>query len=113
PQGERPSRQQGDRQPRGGDQPEGGRQSRQQGEGQAPGGQFQLTDEMTDRMMERIKGADAAKAKELEGLRKSDPEKFKAELMKTMQSMRNRMGQGGGGTRQGQGQGNAESGQNR
>lgn len=113
PQGERPSRQQGDRQPRGGDQPEGGRQSRQQGEGQAPGGQFQLTDEMTDRIMERMKGSDPAKAKELEELRKSDPEKFKAELMKTMQSMRNRMGQGGGGMRQGQGQGNAESGQNR
>jgi HlyD family secretion protein len=138
PQGERSSRQQGDRQPRGGGaRPEGGRQpqgggrpqggrqpqdgggrpqgerpSRQQGGGQAPGGQFQLTDEMTDKIMERIKGADADKAKEFEQLRKSDPEKFKTELMKYM---RNMMRQGGGGMRQGQrqGQGNAERGQNR
>ena len=65
---------------------------------------------MTDKIMERIKGADAAKAKELEELRKSDPAKFKAELMKYM---RNMMRQGGGGMRQGQGQGNGERGQNR
>jgi len=106
-QGERPSRQQGERQPRGGGaRPEGERQP--MAGGQAPGGQFQLTDEMADKIMERIKGADAAKAKELEELRKSDPEKFKTELMKYM---RNMMRQGGGGTRQGQG--NGERGQNR
>jgi len=119
PRGERPSRQQGDRQPQGerpsqeqGErQPRGERPSRQQDGGQAQGGQFQLTDEMTDRIMERMKESDPAKAKELEELRKSDPAKFKAELMKSMQSMRNRMRQGGSGTRQGQG--GAESGQNR
>jgi len=126
-QGERPSRQGGGQRQGGGTRPEGGMQpqdggggrpqgerpSRQQGGGQAPGGQFQLTDEMADRIIERMKESDPAKAKELEGLRKSDPEKFKAELMKSMQSMRNRMRQGGSGTRQGQGQGNGERGQNR
>ena len=90
----------------GGRQPQGEGPSRQQG-----GGQFKLTDEMTDKIMSGIKQFDPEKAKELEKLRKSDPEKFKAELMKSMQSMRNRMGQGGSGTRQGQG--NAGSGQNR
>lgn len=96
----------------GGERQQGGRQP--QGEGplrQQGGGQFQLTDEMTDKIMSGIKQFDSEKAKELEKLRKSDPEKFKAELMKSMQSMRNRMGQGGSGTRQGQG--NAGSGQNR
>jgi hypothetical protein len=44
---------------------------------------------------------DPAKAKELEALRKSDPEKFKAELQKTMTSMFNRMRQGGGQGRRG------------
>lgn len=127
-QGERPSRQQGGGQRQGGGRPEGGRQpqggggqpqserpSRQQGGEQAPGGQFQLTDEMTDKIMSGMKQFDPENAKKLEELRKSDPAKFKAELMKTMQSMRNRMGQGGGGMRQGQrqGQGNAERGQNR
>ncbi|NQT04363.1 MAG: efflux RND transporter periplasmic adaptor subunit [Planctomycetes bacterium] len=111
-QGERPSRQQGDRQPRGGG-PQGERPSRQQDGGQAQGGQFQLTDEMTDKILSGMKQFDPAKAKELEELRKSDPAKFKAELMKSMQSMRNKMRQGGSGTRQGQGQGNAERGQNR
>jgi len=114
PQGERSSRQQGERQPRG-DGPQGERSSRQQGGGQAPGGQFQLTDEMTDKILKGMKQFDPENAKKLEELRKSDPEKFKAELRKTMQSMRNRMGQGGGGMRQGQrqGQGNGERGQNR
>jgi len=108
PQGERPSRQQGDRQPREGGGPQGERPSRQQGGGQAPGGQFQLTDEMADKIMSGMKQFDPENAKKLEELRKSDPEKFKAELMKTMQSMRNRMRQG-----QRQGQGDAERGQNR
>ena len=111
PQGERSSRQQGDGQAQGGGRPQGERSSRQQGGGQAPGGQFQMTDEMTDKIMSGMKQFDPAKAKKLEELRKSDPTKFKAELMKTMQSMGNRMRQDGGGMRQGQG--NAERGQNR
>jgi HlyD family secretion protein len=116
PQGERPSRQQGGGQPRGSGGPQGERPSRQQGGGraqgggQAPGGQFKLTDEMTDKIMSGMKQFDPENAKKLEELRKSDPAKFKAELMKAMQSMRNRMGQGRSGTRQGQG---GERGQNR
>lgn len=57
---------------------------------------------------------DPEKAKELGQLRKSDPEKFKAELMKSMksmQSMRSKMKQGGSGM--GQRQGDAGSGPNR
>ena len=75
------------------------------------GSQFQLTDEMINRIMSGLPQSDPEKAKELEKLRKSDPEKFKAELMKSMQSMFNRMRQGGSGM--GQRQGDAESGQNR
>jgi len=91
--------------------------------GERPQGrQFQLTDEMINRIMARLAESEPEKAKELEQLRKSDPEKFKAELKKSMQSMRNRMRQGGSGTRQRQGdagsvtrqrQGDAGSGQNR
>ncbi len=84
PQGERPS--QGMRPPEGGERPQGR--------------QFQLTDEMINRIMSGMAQSDPEKAKELEKLRKSDPEKFKAELM---QNMRNRMRQGGSGTRQRQG----------
>ena len=77
--------------------------------GERPQGrQFQLTDEMINRIMERLAESDPEKAKELEKLRKSDPEKFKTQLM---QSMRNRMRQGRSGM--GQRQGDAESGQNR
>jgi hypothetical protein len=77
--------------------------------GERPQGrQFQLTDEMINRIMEGLAEADPEKAKELEKLRKSDPEKFKTQLM---QSMRNRMRQGGSGM--GQRQGDAGSGQNR
>lgn len=94
PQGERPS--QDMRPPEGGERPQGR--------------QFQLTDEMINRIMGRLAEADPEKAKELEKLRKSDPEKFKAELMKSMQSMRSKMKQGGSGTRQRQG--DAGSGQN-
>jgi len=82
-----------------------------EGEERPQGRQFELTDEMIDKIMSGVKQFDPAKAKELEELRKSDPEKFKAELKKSMQSMRNRMGQERGGMRQGQG--NAGSGQNR
>jgi len=70
--------------------PEGGEKTQ---DGRQPQGrQFQLTDEMIGRVMERLAQADPEKAKELEQLRKSDPEKFKTELMK---SMRERMRQGG------------------
>ncbi|KPJ66429.1 MAG: hypothetical protein AMJ43_08105, partial [Coxiella sp. DG_40] len=43
---------------------------------------FKLTEERIERMMNRLKEADPEKAKELEGLRAKDPEKFKAELRK-------------------------------
>jgi multidrug resistance efflux pump len=80
--------------------------------GEKPQGmQFELTDEMIDRIMSGLAQFDPEKAKELEKLRKSDPKKFKAQLMKSMQSMRNRMRQGGSGM--GQRQGGAGSGQNR
>jgi HlyD family secretion protein len=116
----------GGRRPQGGEGPGGGR--RQQGEGTPgsgrraqgggasgrggppQGGQFELTDEIIDRMMSGLAQMDPEKAKELEQLRQSDPEKFKAELRKTMQSMRSRMRQGG--NREGRG-GNAGRGQNR
>ncbi len=81
------------------------------GERAQGGRQFQLTDEMINRIMERLAQSDPEKAKELEKLRKSDPEKFKTQLMQSMQSMRNRMRQGGSGM--GQRQGDAGSGQNR
>ncbi len=77
--------------------------------GEKPQGmQFELTDEMIDRIMGLMAQFDPKKAKELEKLRKSDPEKFKTQLM---QSMRNRMRQGGSGM--GQRRGGAGSGQNR
>ena len=80
--------------------------------GERPQGrQFQLTDEMINRIMSGMAQFDPKKAKELGQLRKSDPEKFKAELMKSMQSMRSKMKQGGSGMRQRQG--DAGSGQNR
>jgi len=88
------------RPPEGGERPQDGRQQQ--------GRQFQLTDEMIGRIMERLAEADPEKAKVLEELRKSDPEKFKTELMKSMQSMRNRMRQGGSGTRQRQGDAGSE-----
>ncbi|MCP4263501.1 MAG: HlyD family efflux transporter periplasmic adaptor subunit [Planctomycetes bacterium] len=67
------------------------------------GGQMQLTDEMATKILSGLKQFDPAKAKELEEMKKSNPTKFKAELMKAMQGMRNKMRQGGGGTRPGQG----------
>jgi hypothetical protein len=93
-------------------QTEGGGAQRPGGAGGPGAGQFQLTDAMADRILSGMKQFDPKKAEELEKLKKSDPAKFRAELMKTMQQMRQRMGQGGqgggmrpggGGTRQGQG----------
>jgi HlyD family secretion protein len=97
---------------------EGGRATEEQVGEQSEPGRLQLTDGMIDRIMAGMRQFDPEKAKDLEELRKSDPEKFKSELQKSMQSMRNRMRQGGGGMGQGgsrvrQGQGNAGSGQNR
>jgi multidrug efflux pump subunit AcrA (membrane-fusion protein) len=76
--------------------------------GGGPGGRGgpgrELTEERIDMIMGFMAQRDPAKAKKLEALRKSDPEKFKAELKKTMTSMFNRARQGGG---QGQRGGNA------
>jgi len=83
--------------------PEGG--ERTQDGRQQQGRQFQLTDEMIGRIMERLAEADPQKAKELEQLRKTDPEKFKTELMR---NMRERMRQGGSGMRQRQGDAGSE-----
>jgi hypothetical protein len=91
------------RPPQAGGAPEGGRPPQ--------GMQFELTDEMTDRIMSGLAKMDPEKAKELEQLRKSDPEKFKAELMKTMQGMRDRMMKQGR-NREGRTR-NAEGGQSR
>jgi len=109
----------GERQ-QGGRPPQGEELSRQQGGRQFLAGQFQLTDEMADKIISGMKQFDPAKAKELEELRKSNPEKFKAELKKSMQSMINKMRQGGSGMGQRQDgsgmrqrQGGAESGSNR
>ncbi len=99
----------------GGEKPQGGEPSQDmrppEGGERPQGRQLELTDEMINRIMSGMAQFDPEKAKELGQLRKSDPEKFKAELMKSMQSMRNRMRQDGSGMRQRQG--DAESGQNR
>lgn len=47
-------------------------------------GRFELTDERIERIMERLKEAEPEKAEELEKLQEEDPNKFKAELRKTM-----------------------------
>ena len=57
-------------------------------QGTRSGKQFQLTDEMIDKIMSGIAKTDPEKAKELEQLRKSNPEKFKTELRTSMRSMR-------------------------
>ncbi len=99
----------------GGERPQGEKPSQDmrppEGEERPQGRQFELTDEMINRIMSGMAQFDPEKAKELGQLRKSDPAKFKAELMKSMQSMRSKMKQGGGGMRQRQG--DAESGPNR
>ncbi len=94
-QGERGSG--GERRPRRegtpGGAPGGARASR--GGGGPGGGQSELTEERIDMIMGMMAQRDPEKAKELEPLRKSDPEKFKAELIKTMQSMFSGMRRGG------------------
>ncbi|MGD2095448.1 MAG: efflux RND transporter periplasmic adaptor subunit [Phycisphaerales bacterium] len=95
----------GDRQGMRGERPAEGGQS-PWGAGPPQGRQFQLTDDMIDKIMKGISMADPKKAKELEELRKSDPEKFKSELRSHMRNMmRQMMRQGGGGMMPGQGQG--------
>jgi len=101
----------GGRAERSGDEQSARRDKPAEGGEKPQGMQFELTDEIIDKIMSGLAQFDPKKAKELEKLRKSDPEKFKAELMKSMQSMRNRMRQGGSGM--GQRQGDAGSGQNR
>jgi len=101
----------GGRTERSGDEQSARRDKPAEGGEKPQGMQFELTDEIIDKIMSGLAQFDPKKAKELEKLRKSDPEKFKAELMKSMQSMRNRMRQGGSGM--GQRQGDAGSGQNR
>jgi len=62
--------------------------------GPPQGRQFQMTDEMIDRMLTGMKKLNPEKAQELEKLRKDDPEKFKTELAEFMKSMRGTMRQG-------------------
>jgi HlyD family secretion protein len=99
----------------GGERPQGGEPSQDmrppEGGERPQGRQLELTDEMINRIMSGMAQIEPEKAKELETLRKSDPEKFKAELMKSMQSMRNKMRQGESDMKQRQG--GAVSGPNR
>jgi len=58
--------------------------------------QMELTDERIDRIMGMISQTDPQKAEELNKLRESDPEKFKAELRKLIEQFRgSRRGRGG------------------
>ena len=50
---------------------------------------------MINRMLDRLAQSDPDKASKLRQLKQSDPEKFKAELTKTMQSMFSGMKRGG------------------
>jgi HlyD family secretion protein len=86
------------------------------GESQGPAGppqgrqfQFQLTDEMIDRMLAGMKQFNPEKAQELEKLRKDDPEKFKAELKEMMRNMRNMMMRQGQGRNRTGGQGTSDT----
>ncbi len=80
--------------------------------GPPQGRQFQMTDEVIDRMLTGMKKFNPEKAQELEKLRKDDPEKFKTELEGYMKSMRETMMRQGR-NRMGQGQGDAEGRQGR
>ena len=59
------------------------------------GGQFEITDEIADRMLSMLEQMQPEEAKKLKQLRQSDPEKFKAELRQKMRAARNMMQQGG------------------
>jgi RND family efflux transporter MFP subunit len=84
---------------RAGDAAPGARQPQGDGgprAGGGPGGrQFQLNEEMINRMLDRLAQSDPAQADELRKLKQSDPEKFRTQLMQAMQAMRGRRGQGG------------------
>jgi HlyD family secretion protein len=58
------------------------------------GGQFELTDEIIDKILTGMKQTNPEKAAELEQLRQDDPEKFKTELRNTMNSMMRQMMRG-------------------
>ena len=58
------------------------------------GRQFELTDEIIDKILTGMKQTNPEKAAELEQLRKDDPEKFKTELRSTMDSMMRNMRRG-------------------
>lgn len=63
-------------------------------------GEFEPTEEMIDRMMNRLEAADPEKAQELTKLREESPERFKKEIIEIMrermrQMIRERQGQGG------------------
>jgi multidrug resistance efflux pump len=74
------------------------------GRGGPGGGQFQPSEDMINRMLDRLAESDPDKANELRQLKSSDPEKFRQELTNTMRSMFGARRQGGG---QGQRGGNA------
>ena len=65
--------------------PEAMEQQQPAKDGRRPKGrQFELTDEIIEATMAHLNKTNPEKAQELEQLRKSDPEKFKAELRKVM-----------------------------
>ncbi len=89
-----------------------GREAEPRLSGSGPQGrQFELTGEVIELIMGRMAENNPERAEELKQLRQSDPEKFKAELTRFMQTMRERMGQGKGGMKRRPG--DEESGQNR
>jgi hypothetical protein len=60
-----------------------------------PGGaQFEIPDDQIDGIMAGIKQLDPAKAKELEALRKSNPDEFKTKLQEYLRSKMKEMGRG-------------------
>ncbi|MHC4565844.1 MAG: efflux RND transporter periplasmic adaptor subunit [Planctomycetota bacterium] len=89
-------RQRRERPPGGGGEMGGPRASQGRGGPGGGGGQGrELTPERIEMLMGILAQRDPAKAKELEPLRKSDPEKFKVELRKAAMSMFSGMRQGG------------------
>ena len=63
--------------------------------GAAGSRQFEITDEIADRVLGMMEQTEPEEAKRLRQLRQSDPEKFKTELRQKMQAARNRTRQGG------------------
>jgi HlyD family secretion protein len=74
-------------------EPEAVEQQQPAKDGKRPKGrQFELTDEIIEATMTHLKETNPEKAQELEQLRESDPEKFKAELGKVMREQFGRPG---------------------